>query len=186
MVEEFLDFAVEQRVQIPKLINLHEVRIIAGEDEVGVVLEKQVRDVVQVDKTIQRGRAEAVFAALFVTEQSGGFVHVVNQVRKFRQSFRDMMVNDDPVGFVEARFKREVGHPRGFFARLALLPEVVVVSFQRNVHIEEFSGEPLQQHTGDQTIEIALVGEDYIWLRQGDHRVSKLVQTRRCGEKGIR
>ena len=69
MVEQLFNVAADERVQIPELINLDQVRVIAGEHEIGIVLQKQIGDVVQMHEPVQRGRAEAVFPAKFVAEQ---------------------------------------------------------------------------------------------------------------------
>ena len=34
MIEQFFDVAADERVQIPELVNFHEVRVIAGDDKV--------------------------------------------------------------------------------------------------------------------------------------------------------
>ena len=60
MIEQLFDVAADERVQVPELVNLDEVRVIAGEDEIGVVLQKQIGDVVQMHEPVERGRVEAV------------------------------------------------------------------------------------------------------------------------------
>ena len=83
MVEQLFNLAADERVQIPELVNLDEVGVIAGDRKVGIVLQKQIGDVVQMHEPVQRGRAEAVFLAQFVAQQRGGFVHVMNRAAHF-------------------------------------------------------------------------------------------------------
>ena len=96
MIQQLLNVAADERVQVPELVNLDEVRVIAGERKIRVVLQKQIRDVVQVHEPVERGRAEAVFLAQFVAQQPGGFVHVMDEQRVFGRGLRDVMVNDRP------------------------------------------------------------------------------------------
>src|SRR5262249_28806063 len=46
MIEQFFYFSIQQSVQVPKLINLHQVRIVPGELKIRILLEKQVADIV--------------------------------------------------------------------------------------------------------------------------------------------
>ena len=133
MVQQLFNVAADERVQIPELVNLDQVRVIARDHEVGVVLQKQVRDVVQMHQPVQRGRAEAVLPAKFVAQQPGGFVHVVNKQRVFGRGVRDVMVNDDPIRLVQARLEGEVRDPGGLLAQVALFPVIVMIGFQRDV-----------------------------------------------------
>ncbi len=68
-------------MQIPELVNLDEVGVIAGEHEVGIVFEEEIGDVVEVREPGERGRVEAVADAKFVAEQAGGFGQVVDEMR---------------------------------------------------------------------------------------------------------
>src|ERR1039458_121485 len=45
IIEKLLDLAANKRVEVPELVDLNQVRIVAGENEVRVVFEKQVSDV---------------------------------------------------------------------------------------------------------------------------------------------
>src|ERR1041385_5098689 len=94
----------------------------------------------------------------------------MNQTRVLRDQFIGMVIDDDPVGFVEARFKTEIGDPRGFLAQLTLLPGLIVVRLQPYIGAEEMPGQSLQQNTGKKTVEIALVSQNHIWLGQRTHR----------------
>jgi hypothetical protein len=85
MVEKPFDFAADERVQIPELVDFDEVRVIAREHEIGVILQKQIGDVVQMHEPVERGRMNAVFLAKLVAEQPGGFVHVMDEPRVFRR-----------------------------------------------------------------------------------------------------
>ena len=46
MVEEFFDVIADERMQIPKLIDLHEIRVIAGQPKIRVSFEKDRKSVV--------------------------------------------------------------------------------------------------------------------------------------------
>ena len=156
-------------MQIPKLVNFDEVCIITGQLEIGIIFKKQIGDVVQVGKPCEGRRFNPILLAKFVTKQAGGFVHVVNKPCVFRRGICDMMVNDDPIRPVKTRFKCEVGDPCGFFAQLALSPEIIVIRLQRNLRIKKFFGELLQQCAREQSIEIAFVREDHFRFRQRRH-----------------
>ena len=54
VVQQPLQLAIDQRMQVPESVGFHEVGVVAGEDEVGVVFQKEVGDVVQVHQAIQR------------------------------------------------------------------------------------------------------------------------------------
>ena len=83
-----------------------------------------------------------------------------------------MMIDNGPIRPVEPSFKSQIRHPRGFFAEFPLFPDIVVIGFEADICAEHLSRKPLQQYTGDQTVEIAFVCEDYIRLReQICHRV---------------
>ncbi len=182
MIKKFSMSATDERVQVPELVMFDEIRVIAREHEIRIVLQKQIRDVVQMHEPIQRGRAEAFLLAKFVAEQPGGFGHVVDEICALGRRFLDVMVNDDPFRLVEARFVGEVRDPRGLFAQIALLPIIVVVSLQRNVLIEKFSRQFFQQQAGNQAVKVALVGENNVRLGQLHHAAS-LVQSATHGER---
>ena len=134
---------------------------------------------------IQFRRAESAFFTKFVAKQSGGFVHVVSEPRVFRGGLGDVMVDDDPLRLVEPRFEREVRDPRGFFTQLALFPLVVVVGLKRNVRAEKFFSEPLKQHAGDKTVEVAFVCDDDFRFREIRHGGERLIQPKGHGERGF-
>ena len=81
MVEQLFNLATQQRVQIPELVNLHQVGVITGEDEIRIIFQEQIGDVVQVDEPIQNWGTKAMLLAEFVAEQSGGFGQVVDERR---------------------------------------------------------------------------------------------------------
>jgi hypothetical protein len=182
MVEQFFNPAADERVQVPKLVNLDEVRVITGQREVGVVLQKQIGDIVQMHEPVECGRAEAVVLAQFVAQQRGGLVHVVNQQRIFGRGLRDVMVNDHPLRFVEARFEGEIRDPRGPFAQFALFPLIVMIGFERYIRAVQLFGEPLQQGAGKQAVEVAFVSDDDIGFGWLHHDGKRLIQSSRRGE----
>src|SRR5882672_6098544 len=100
--------------------------------------------------------------AQLVTEQSGGFVQVMNELRNLRDGFGNMVIDDQPIGLIEPSLEGEVRDPGSFLAQFPLTPGVVMISFQRRIEIKELSSQSLQQNSGDQPIEIALVGDDHI------------------------
>ncbi len=185
MIEQPFDLAADQRVQVPKLVDLDEVRVITGDDKVGIVLQKQIGDVVQMHQPIQRGRAEAVLLAEFVAQQRGGFVHVMDEQRIFGRGLRDVMVNNHPFRFVEARLEGEIGDPSGLFPQLALFPLVVMIGFERHVRVVQFFSEPLQQRTGKQAVQVAFVRNDDIGFGRLHHGNARLAESSGRGERGI-
>ena len=90
----------------------------------------------------------------------------MNEPRVFRRGFGDVMVNDDPIRLVEPRFECEIRDPCGFFAQIALFPLVVMIRLQRNVRVENFFGEPLEQRAREQSVEIAFVSDDDFRFRE--------------------
>ena len=55
MVKQFFYPAVNERVQVPKLIDFDQARVIAGNHEIGIILQKQIGDVVQMHQPVKRG-----------------------------------------------------------------------------------------------------------------------------------
>src|ERR1019366_7332542 len=105
------------------------------------------------------------------------------EVRVFGDDLGDVMIHDQPVHFIEARFKGEIRDPRGAFAEFALFPEIVMVGFQRHRLAVELFRQPLQQQAGDQTVEVALVGENNLRLGQSEHesQINSIGCARRAG-----
>ena len=169
MVNEFFRFAADESVQIPERINFHQPRIIARDFKIRVVLQKQIRHVVQMHQPVERGRAKAVLLAQFIGEQAGGFFYVVMQMRIFRRDLGDVMIHDQPVLFVHARLEREIRHPRRALAQVALLPEIIVIRLQRNLFAVNLLRQPLEQQAGDESVEVALVGDNDFRLGQRQH-----------------
>ena len=111
MVEQFFGTPVNQCFEVPELVRFHQIRVVVGEDEVGVVFQEQIGDVVQMNQPVQRRRVEFVLPAKFVAEQAGRLVHVMNQLRVSGGEVGGMMVNDDPVRSVQSLLKRQVADP---------------------------------------------------------------------------
>jgi hypothetical protein len=97
------------------------------------------------------------------------------------------MIHDQPVHFIEARFKGEIRDPRGAFAEFALFPEIVMVGLQRHRLAVEMFRQPLQQQAGDQTVEIAFVGENNLRLGQSEHesQINSIGCARRAGNFSV-
>ena len=72
------------------------------------------------------------------------------------------MINDNPVGFIEARFKTEIAYPGGSFARLALPPGVVMMGFKPDIDVENSARKPLEKDARDEPIQITFVGKNDI------------------------
>src|SRR5215510_11965222 len=58
MVEQFFDLAVHQRVKIPEGVYLHKVCVIAGQNEIRIVLQEQIRHIIQMHEPIERRRSQ--------------------------------------------------------------------------------------------------------------------------------
>ena len=122
--------------------------------------------------------------AKFVAEEAGGFGGIVDERGGFWTRVGGMMVNDDPVRLVHARFKGEIGDPAGLFTQFTLFPVVIVVRFQRHILAEKLFGEPLQQGAGNEPIQVAFVRDDDFRLWQLRH-VVRIMKGRPRGERGI-
>ena len=105
-------------------------------------------------------------AAEFVTKHAGGFFQVVNQLRFLRRQLGGMMIDNQPVRLVQPRLETQVTDPGGGFLGFALPPGIVMVSLQRDLHIEDFSRQALQQHSRDQSIQVALVRQNHVRFGQ--------------------
>ena len=69
MIQEFFNDPVDQGVEVPELVRLHQVGVIARQLKVGIILQEQIGHVVQMDEPVQLGRGQALFAAEIVTQQ---------------------------------------------------------------------------------------------------------------------
>src|SRR5882672_100098 len=56
MLDQVLDLAFEQSVQVPKLIDFNEVRVITRDDEIRIIFQEQIGDVIEMDQAIQGWR----------------------------------------------------------------------------------------------------------------------------------
>ena len=65
-------------MQIPKLVNLDQVGVVAGQRKIRVVLDKQVGHVAEVDKAIQGRGTKAVLLAQLIAEQPRRLAGVVD------------------------------------------------------------------------------------------------------------
>ena len=144
MIDQRLDLSIHQGMQVPELIVFDQVGIVARDDKFGIIFEEKIAHVVKVNQAIQFRRADAVLFTEFVAQQPGGLVHVMNELGGFRSRLGDMMIDDDPVGFIEARFESEIGHPAGFLAQLPLSPGIIVISFEWRCRIEDPGCQTLQ------------------------------------------
>jgi len=153
MIEQPLQLPRNEREQVPKPVNLHQICIIIGEDKFRIGLEEKIGNVVQFNESIQLVRGDAVLLAKLVTKQTRRFAGVMNQLRLAWKSLSRMMIDNQPIGLVQARFKTKVAYPRGVLPRIALAPGVVVISFEPDFDVEKFARQPLQQHPGQQSDE---------------------------------
>ena len=108
----------------------------------------------------------------------------MDEIGIFWRGIGDVMVNDDPFWLVEPRFEREVRDPCGLFTQIALFPLVVMIRLQRDVRVEKFFGEPLEQHARSKAIEITFVRDDDFGFRLRLHD-SRLIQVKGHGERGF-
>ncbi len=166
VVNEGFELAADDVVEIPEPVVLHEGSVVTGEREVRVMLEEQVAEVGQVDEAVELGIAEAVLLAEFVGKQGSRLGQVVDQVGLLRTEVAVVMVEDEPVAPVEARFEGEVRDPRHAFGHRAQLPALVMERFEGYVRAEEMLCEALQEHPGNQTVQVALVRADHLRCRQ--------------------
>ncbi len=148
MIEKILEVALDEFQKVPKAVNLYEVGVVGGEDEVGMVRKKEVRNVAEMDEALECGAAPVVTAAKFVGEEAGGFSEIVNELSGPRGAVGRMMIEDEPVGFIEAGLEGKVADPGGAFIEGALLPALVVKREQARLELKKPLGKPLQKQTG--------------------------------------
>jgi hypothetical protein len=165
MVKESFGMALDQGFQIPELVGLHEICVVVRQEKIGIVFEKDVGDVVQMDQAVKFRRAEFVLQAKLIAKQTGGLVHGMDQLGIFWSKFSGVMIDDDPVWFVQPRLKCHVADPGGFFRKAALTPIVVVIRLQRHVNVEQCACQPTEQKARQQTVQVALVGQDHFGFR---------------------
>src|SRR5215475_7202225 len=116
-----------------------EVRVIAGEHKLGVIFEKEIVHVGQVNKTIQWWRSQSLLLAKLVAKQSGGLIQIANHQSILCWRFADMMVNDRPAGPVHSCFERQICDPARFFPQIPLLPKIVIVSLETDIFVEKLA-----------------------------------------------
>ena len=63
-------------------------------------------------------------------------------------------------GPVQALFECQIGHPAGALTQLPLLPIIVITRLKTHIRMKELSGKSLQQHTGNQSVQITLVSQN--------------------------
>ncbi len=166
MIQQPLDLAVDQGVQVPELVHLHQIGVIVGQHKLRIVLQEEVGHVVQMNQPVQFRRAQFVVLAQFIAKQSGGLFQVVDKLGLFWCDLCGVVVDNHPVGLVQPRFETEVTHPGSGFPGFALAPGVVMISLQPHVGVEQLSREALQQYPRDQSVQIALVGQNYVGFGQ--------------------
>ena len=169
-----LDLTVDPSLDSLRLYlrEIGKVPLLTAEEEVSLAFEKQIRDVVQVNEPIELRRRHFVITTDFVAEQSRRLLQVMHQLCVLRLKLRGVMIDDHPVRPIQSRLEAQVRHPRGRLPQIPLPPRVVVMRLQPDIHIKELPREPLQQNTGDQTIEIALMREDDLRFGQRNHERS--------------
>lgn len=73
VIEDVLQFAFDQGVEVPELVDFDEIGVVVGEDEIGISFQEEVGDVVKLVEAIELGGLQAVLATEFVAEAPGGF-----------------------------------------------------------------------------------------------------------------
>jgi hypothetical protein len=169
MVKQTFRIALEQRLEVPELVRFHQVRVIAGKDEVGIIFQEEVGDIAQMNEPIEYWIGKAVLLTEFVTEERSGLGGIMNENGVFGGMFDGVVIDDDPVGFVEAWFEREVTDPAGRFDKLAVSPIMVVEGLDWNIVAKETPGQELAQEAGQKTVQIAFVRENNFGFWQRHH-----------------
>jgi hypothetical protein len=167
--EQFFDAPADQRMEVPKPVNLDQVGQIVGEQKVRSVLEEQVRHIVQLHQPIQLRRLQSMLNAKFITQGAGRFTDIMDELRLFRLQLGGVMVNNHPIGPVQSRFETQVTDPGGVFPRFTLAPGMIMVRLQGDFGIKQSAGQPLQQHSRHQTVEVAFMSQDDFGFGQRDH-----------------
>ena len=75
-----------------------------------------------------------------------------------------MVVQNEPVRPVKARFEREVGDPSDPLPKSAHFPALIVVGLNFEIAAENLFSQALEQEARNETVEVALVSEnDFGW-----------------------
>ena len=86
-----------------------------------------------------------MIAAKFIAEKASGLLQVMDELCFFGRNFGSVMIDDQPIGLIQPRLKAQVRDPGGSFFGFALAPAIVVISLQRDIGIEDFACQALQQ-----------------------------------------
>src|SRR5438046_9457995 len=113
------------------------------------------------NEPIESRRTQPMLLAQLITKQSSRLVEIVDQGGFLGRGFSDVMIDDQPIWPIQSLLEGQISHPPGFFPKVPLPPIIVIARFQPDLGIEKFSGQALQQDTGDQPIEIALMSQNY-------------------------
>src|SRR5204863_2691850 len=84
----------------------------------------------------------------------------------FGSNFCYVMVDYDPIGPIKPLLEGQIRYPPGSFPQFPLTPIIKITGLESHFTAEQLSRKPLQQNSGHQTVEIALVGDDHFWLGQ--------------------
>src|SRR5260221_11973503 len=88
-----------------------------------------------------------------------------------------MVIEDEPIGFVEARFEGEICYPASFLTQFTLFPVVIITGLEPNIDVEELASQSLQECSRDQPVQIALMSQDDLGSGQKFHHSG---QRNRC------
>ena len=143
MAHELLRVALDQFVEVPKIIDLHQIRVVASGVEFWISFQEQVRDVVPMHEAVEGGRAETLLHTEVVAQRTGGLGEVVDEPRVLAGETVRMMIDDDPAGLVETFLKAEIADPGALLAQFACLPRLIMIRLQLHVLTEEMPGQPL-------------------------------------------
>ncbi|MCD6052411.1 MAG: hypothetical protein K0Q55_3829 [Verrucomicrobia bacterium] len=168
VVQQVFQAAADDLMEIPEAVGLHQIRIVLGQNEIGRIFQEKIGDVVQVNKPFQGRGAKTVFRGQFVAKEAGGLGFVVDELGVLGRGIGDVMVQDEPVGLVEARFEGEIADPSGLFRHAALFPEVVVMGFEFDFGAVEVFRQTTEDQAGGESVQIAFMSQDNVGFGQFD------------------
>jgi len=79
----------------------------------------------------------------------------------FWGGLRDVVIDHEPICFIQSRLESQIGHPASLFSRLTLLPEIIIVSFQADIGVEKVFRQALQQDPRNKAVQVTFMRDDH-------------------------
>jgi len=108
-----------------------------------------------------------IFDALHDMGDPVGAARHVRETLKSDGTF--MVVDHQPVVEIQPGLEIQITDPPRSFVDAVIRPVVVVECLERNLDVEQFPCQALQQQSGDEAIQVTLMSDDHFRLRQTSH-----------------